>query len=116
MYSPYSIDDAFLFKFFKRLWYKGIIGFVVLISQITLRKNLLFYLTVNHSFVVILLGIEANKFNLLSLKKKTVVPGTLACVSSANMKALRLSEIPPTLSPRFYFMVCAGDTPIAKWM
>lgn len=59
-----------------------------------------------------MLGIETNK--LLSLKKKTAISGPYACVSNANIKALRISEIAPTLTPRYYIIICAGLTSNCK--
>lgn len=47
---------------------------------------------------------------LLSFKKRTAIRGPYVCVSNGNVSALRLSELPTTLHPRFYIITCAeGD-------
>lgn len=52
--------------------------------------------------------------NTTVLKKYTAICGPIACVINGNMKALRLSDIPPTRRLRFYIMICAGRTSNSK--
>lgn len=46
--------------------------------------------------------------------KKPVKCGPYACVLKGNVNALRLSEIPTTLNPRIYIMICKGIPLIPK--